>query len=198
MPYAADALQPLSLVSLAPNILIVKADSPFKDVKDLVARAKAQPGKLNFASGGSGTVQRLASELFRQKLDLDMVHVRLQERRPGHRRRDGRPGRLHVQHRGRVLSAGGRGQAARAGRSRRRKRSQRLPDVPTVAETAIPGYEVYEWNGMLAAGGHAAPVAGQAAQGAGRGAEGEDVKQRFDRPGRAAGRLHARASSRPS
>ena len=75
MPYAADALQPLSLVSLAPNILIVKADSPFKDVKDLIARAKAQPGKVNYASGGSGTVQRLASELFRQRLGLDMVHV---------------------------------------------------------------------------------------------------------------------------
>ena len=58
MPYAADALQPLSLVSLAPNILIVKADSPYKTVNDLIASAKARPGKVNFASGGSGTVQR--------------------------------------------------------------------------------------------------------------------------------------------
>lgn len=75
MPYASTALQPLSLVLLAPNVLIVKADSPLKTVDDLVARAKAQPGRLNFASGGSGTVQRLAAELFRQQLGLDMVHV---------------------------------------------------------------------------------------------------------------------------
>ncbi len=75
MPYASTALQPLSLVLLAPNALIVKADSPFKNVNDLIAKAKAEPGKLNFASGGSGTVQRLAAELFRQKLQLDMVHV---------------------------------------------------------------------------------------------------------------------------
>ena len=75
LPYAPTELQPLSLVLLAPNALIVKADSPYKSVADLVAKAKAQPGKINFASGGSGTVQRLASELFRQKLGLDMVHV---------------------------------------------------------------------------------------------------------------------------
>src|SRR6476661_3950842 len=51
MPYAAGALKPLSLVALTPNVLIVKADAPFKDVKDLIARAKAAPGKINFASG---------------------------------------------------------------------------------------------------------------------------------------------------
>src|SRR5256885_4744715 len=58
-----------------PNVVVVKADSPVRSVADLAARAKAQPGKINFASGGSGTVQRLAAELFRQRLDLDMVHV---------------------------------------------------------------------------------------------------------------------------
>ncbi len=63
MPYAANALQPLSLVLLAPNVLIVKSDAPYKNVGELIAQAKgkAQPGKINFASGGSGTVQRLAA-----------------------------------------------------------------------------------------------------------------------------------------
>ena len=56
MPYAANALQPLSLVLLAPNVLIVKSDAPYKNVGELIAKAKAQPGKINFASGGSGTV----------------------------------------------------------------------------------------------------------------------------------------------
>lgn len=75
LPYAADALQPVSLVLLAPNIVIVKPDSPYKTIEELIAAVKAEPGTLNFASGGSGTVQRLAGELFRQKLGLDMVHV---------------------------------------------------------------------------------------------------------------------------
>ncbi|MET1536917.1 tripartite tricarboxylate transporter substrate-binding protein, partial [Burkholderia sola] len=75
LPYARSALQPLSLVLLMPNVVVVKADSPVRSVADLAARAKAAPGKINFASGGSGTVQRLAAELFRQRLDLDMVHV---------------------------------------------------------------------------------------------------------------------------
>ncbi|MFS4518133.1 tripartite tricarboxylate transporter substrate-binding protein, partial [Delftia tsuruhatensis] len=75
LPYARSALQPLSLVLLMPNVVVVKADSPVRSVADLAARAKAQPGKINFASGGSGTVQRLAAELFRQRLELDMVHV---------------------------------------------------------------------------------------------------------------------------
>jgi tripartite-type tricarboxylate transporter receptor subunit TctC len=148
MPYAANALQPLALVSLAPNILIVKAESPIRDVKDLVAKAKAAPGKLNFASGGSGTVQRLAAELLRQRLDLDMVHV-------GYK--SGGPAIVDVTG-GQVdfmfstiaasypLVASGKLRALAVSSP---ERSRRLPDVPTVAESVVPGYEAFEWNGLL-------------------------------------------------
>ncbi|MEH3087940.1 MAG: tripartite tricarboxylate transporter substrate binding protein [Xylophilus ampelinus] len=148
MPYAKDALQPLSLVLLAPNALIVKADSPYKTVADLVARAKAEPGKLNFASGGSGTVQRLASELFRQKLGLDMVHVPYKSGGPAIA--DVMGGQVDFMF-GTVaatyplISTG----KLRALAVSSPQRSPRLPDVPTVAETVVPGYEAFEWNGLL-------------------------------------------------
>lgn len=148
MPFPADALQPMSLVLLAPNALIVKADSPFKTVNDLVAKAKAQPAKINFASGGSGTVQRLAAELFRQRLQLDMVHVPYKSGGPAIS--DVMGGQVDFMF-GTVaatypLITSGRLRALAVSSP---QRSPRLPDVPTVAETVIPGYEAYEWNGMF-------------------------------------------------
>ncbi len=148
LPYAADALQPLSLVLTMPNMLITKADSPYKTVADLVAAAKAQPHKINFASGGAGTVQRLAAELFRQKLGLDMVHVPYKSGGPAIT--DTMAGQVDfmfatVAASHPLVSSG----KLRALAATSPQRSPRLPDVPTVAETVVPGYEAYEWNGML-------------------------------------------------
>jgi len=148
MPFKADALAPLSLVLLAPNALIVNADSPIKTVGDLVAKAKAQPGKVNFASGGSGTVQRLAAELFRQSLKLDMVHVPYKSGGPAIT--DVMSGQVDfmfatVAATYPLISSG----KLRALAVSSPERSARLPSVPTVAETVIPGYEAFEWNGML-------------------------------------------------
>jgi tripartite-type tricarboxylate transporter receptor subunit TctC len=148
MPYAPGALQPLALVSLAPNVLIVRSDSPLKDVDALIAKSKAQPGVVNFASGGSGTVQRLASELFRQKLGLDMVHVPYKSGGPAIS--DVMGGQVDFMFStvaaSQPLIAGGKLRALAISSPRR---SERLPEVPTVAETAVPGFEVYEWNGMF-------------------------------------------------
>lgn len=148
MPFAASALQPLSLVLLAPNALIVKADSPIKSVNDLVAKAKAQPGKVNYASGGSGTVQRLASELLRQKLSLDMVHVPYKSGGPAIT--DVMGGQVDfmfatVAASYPLVSSG----KLRALAVSSPQRSPRMPEVPTVAETVVPGYEAFEWNGMF-------------------------------------------------
>jgi len=178
MPYAANALQPLALVSLAPNILIVKAESPIRDVKDLVAKAKAAPGKLNFASGGSGTVQRLAAELLRQRLDLDMVHV-------GYK--SGGPAIVDVTG-GQVdfmfstiaasypLVASGKLRALAISSP---ERSRRLPDVPTVAESVVPGYEAFEWNGLLLPAGTPEPVAAKLHKALVEVLKEDEVKQRF-------------------
>lgn len=148
LPFKPDALDPLTLVLLAPNALIVKADSPFTDIDALIETAKSEPGKLNFASGGSGTVQRLASELFRQRLDLDMVHIPY---------KSGGPAIVDVMG-GQIDFMFGTVAATyplinsgnlRALAVSSPERSPLLPDVPTVAESAIPGYEAYEWNGMF-------------------------------------------------
>ena len=179
MPYAANALQPLSLVSLAPNILIVKADSPNKDVKDLIAKAKAQPGKVNFASGGSGTVQRLAAELFRQKLNLDMVHVPYKSGGPAIT--DVMGGQVDFMFSTVAASSplvdGGKLRALAISSP---KRAPRLPNVPTVAETVIPGYEVYEWNGIFVPAGTPPEVAGKLQKAVAESLQDADVKKRFE------------------
>ncbi|ADX46062.1 hypothetical protein Acav_2150 [Paracidovorax avenae ATCC 19860] len=178
MPYASTALQPLSLVLLAPNVLIVKADSPLKTVNDLIARAKAQPGKLNFASGGSGTVQRLAAELFRQQLGLDMVHVPYKSGGPAIA--DVMGGQVDFMF-GTVaatypLITGGKLRALAVSAP---ERSRRLPDVPTVAEAAIPGYEAYEWNGVFLPAGTPAPIAAQLQQALAEVLKEDEVRQRL-------------------
>jgi tripartite-type tricarboxylate transporter receptor subunit TctC len=179
MPYAANALQPLSLVLLAPNILIVPAHSPFKNVGELIAKAKAQPGKINFASGGSGTVQRLASELFRQQLKLDMVHVPYKSGGPAIA--DVIGGQVDFMFStvaaSQSLVTGGKLRALAVSSP---QRSKRLPDVPTVAETVIPGYEVYEWNGMFLPAGTPAAIAGKLQQTLVEVLKEDVVKQRLD------------------
>lgn len=178
LPYASDALQPLSLVLLAPNALIVRADSPFKTVGDLVAKAKADPGKINFASGGSGTVQRLASELFRQKLGLNMVHVPYKSGGPAIT--DVVGGQVDFMF-GTVaatyplISSG----KLRALAVSSPQRSPRLPDVPTVAEAAVPGYEAFEWNGMLVPAKTPQPIVDKLQQAVVDVLEDDEVQQRL-------------------
>lgn len=178
MPYAANALKPLSLVSLAPNVLIVKADSQFKTVQDLIAHAKANPGKVNFASGGSGTVQRLASELFRQKLNLDMVHVPYKSGGPAIT--DVMGGQVDFMF-GTVAATsplidGGKLRALAISSP---KRSARLPNVPTVAETVVPGYEVFEWNGVFVPANTPADVTARLQKAVAESLQDEEVKKRF-------------------
>ena len=178
MPYAANALQPLSLVLLAPNVLIVKSDAPYKNVGELIAKAKAQPGKINFASGGSGTVQRLAAELFRQQLGLDMVHVPYKSGGPAIT--DVIAGQVDFMF-GTVAAtyphvSGGKLRALAVSAP---ERSKRLPDVPTVAEAAIPGYEAYEWNGVFLPAGVPAPIATKLQQALQEVLKEDEVKQRL-------------------
>ena len=178
MPYAANALQPLSLVLLAPNVLIVKSDAPYKNVGELIAKAKAQPGKINFASGGSGTVQRLAAELFRQQLGLDMVHVPYKSGGPAIT--DVMAGQVDFMF-GTVAAtyphvSGGKLRALAVSAP---ERSKRLPDVPTVAEAAIPGYEAYEWNGVFLPAGVPAPIATKLQQALQDVLKEDEVKQRL-------------------
>lgn len=178
LPYARSALQPLSLVLLMPNVVVVKADSPVRSVADLAARAKAQPGKINFASGGSGTVQRLAAELFRQRLELDMVHVPYKSGGPAIAdvmggQVDFMFGTMAATY---PLVTGGKLRALAVAAP---QRSARLPDVPTVSETVIPGYEAYEWNGIFLPTGTPEPVAARLHQALSEVLQDAEVRQRL-------------------
>ena len=178
LPYARSALQPLSLVLLMPNVVVVKADSPVRSVADLAARAKAQPGKINFASGGSGTVQRLAAELFRQRLELDMVHVPYKSGGPAIAdvmggQVDFMFGTMAATY---PLVTGGKLRALAVAAP---QRSARLPDVPTVSETVIPGYEAYEWNGIFLPTGTPEPVATRLHQALSEVLQEAEVRQRL-------------------
>ncbi|MGN8083442.1 Bug family tripartite tricarboxylate transporter substrate binding protein [Variovorax sp. 22077] len=178
MPYAANALQPLALVALAPNIVIVRAESPLKSIKDLADKAKAEPGKINFASGGSGTVQRLAAELLRQRLGLDMVHVGYKSGGPAIT--DVMGGQVDfmfstIAASYPLVSSG----KLRALAVSSPQRSPRLPEVPTIAETVVPGYEAYEWNGVFLPAGTPAPIAEKLHKAMVESLKEEEVKKRF-------------------
>ena len=178
MPYAANALQPLALVALAPNIVIVRAESPLKSIKDLADKAKAEPGKINFASGGSGTVQRLAAELLRQRLGLDMVHVGYKSGGPAIT--DVMGGQVDfmfstIAASYPLVSSG----KLRALAVSSPQRSPRLPEVPTLAETVVPGYEAYEWNGLFLPTGTPAPVAEKLHKAVVEALKEDEVKKRF-------------------
>jgi tripartite-type tricarboxylate transporter receptor subunit TctC len=178
MPYTPDALEPLSEVLEIPNVLIVRPQSPFKTVQDLVAQAKAHPGRVNFASGGSGTVQRMAAEMFRQKLNLDMVHVPYKSGGPAIT--DVMSGQVDfmfgtIAATAPLVTAG----KLRALAISAPKRSELLPNVPTVAETVIPGFEAVEWHGMFVPKGTPAPVVDKLHQALAEVLQEPDVKQRF-------------------
>ena len=76
LPFATDkAFAPISLIAKGPNVLVVRADSPYKSAKDVIAAANAKPGKLSYASQGNGTSAHLAGEMFTNLAKVQMTHV---------------------------------------------------------------------------------------------------------------------------
>jgi tripartite-type tricarboxylate transporter receptor subunit TctC len=143
---------PISLVSSAPNLLIVHPSLPVKTVKDLVAVAKAKPGTLSFGSGGNGSTAHLSGELFKMLANVNIVHVPFK----------GAPGAVLAVMAGEVELAFPNLPPAlpqvRAGKLRAvavttSKRFAALPEIPTVAESGVPGYEARAWFGVLAPAG---------------------------------------------
>jgi tripartite-type tricarboxylate transporter receptor subunit TctC len=140
---------PIGLISVGPFLLVVHPSVPVKTVKELIALAKKEPGKLNYASAGNGSANHLAMELFKSMTGLNITHVPYK----------GAPQAVtdliagnidmmfnsiapmlpHIRtHRVRLLGIAS------------SKRSPQLPDVPTVSEAGVPGYEAISWFGLLA------------------------------------------------
>ena len=138
---------PISLVAMQPNLLVVNPELPVKTLAELIAYAKANPGKLNFGSSGIGTSQHLAAELFKRGAGVDIVHVPYR----GNAMIDLVEGRLQMMFETLPVSLS----YAQSGQLRAiaitvDERSKMLPDVPTVSEAGLSGFVSRGWLGVAA------------------------------------------------
>ncbi len=142
------------------NVLVVSPAAPFRSVGELIELAKRQPGKLTFASSGNGTNIHLVGELFKSRAGIDMVHVPYKGSAPALTDLMGGSVTLmfdtipsavsHVKG-GKLRALGVTGA----------QRSPLFPDVPTIAESGLPGYEVVSWYGLIGPAGIPAPIVGR-------------------------------------
>jgi tripartite-type tricarboxylate transporter receptor subunit TctC len=139
---------PIGLIASNPFLLITHPSVPAKSIKELLALAKAQPGKLNYASAGSGAANHLAMELFKSMAAVNITHVpykgapqAVSDLLAGHMNmmfNSIPPVLAHIKaERIRALGVGS------------SKRAAQLPDVPTIGEAGVPGYEAITWFGLL-------------------------------------------------
>ncbi|KRC25522.1 tripartite tricarboxylate transporter substrate binding protein [Acidovorax sp. Root219] len=148
---------PLTRVANVPNLLVANPAQPYKSVKELIAYAKANPGKVNFGSSGNGSSIHLSGELFKSLAKVDMVHVPYKGSAPavtdllGNQigiMFDNMPSAIQHVRSGKLVPIA----------VTTAKRSPELPNVPTIAEAGVPGYEATSWFGMFAPAGTPAPV----------------------------------------
>ena len=157
MPFKESDFAPIIWLAEVPQVLIVHPSLPVKSVKDLVALAKAKPGELTYGSSGNGAINHLAGALFATLTKTNMVHVPYKGGGPASVALIsgeisvilGEPATV-VPH---IRSGRLRAIAVTSGR-----RALALPELPTVAEAGVPGYEVTSWNGMLAPAGTPAAI----------------------------------------
>ncbi len=148
---------PLTRVANVPNLLVANPQQPFKTVQELIAYAKAHPGEVNFGSSGSGSSIHLSGELFKTMAKVDMVHVPYKGSAPAVTDLLGNQIGIMFDNMPSAI------QHVRAGKLRpiavtTAQRSPELPDVPTIAEAGVPGYEATSWFGMFAVAGTPKPV----------------------------------------
>ena len=141
-------LEPVTLVSLLPGVLVVNPALPAKSLDEFIGLARARPGKLNFASQGPATGTRLAYEMLKQTLGLDVVHIPYKGGAPAVQAVVAGEAESMIVNLIEGLPLIRSGQM-RALAVTTRQRVSQLPDVPTLAETVMPGLEVSVWQGVL-------------------------------------------------
>ena len=158
MPYSTEKdFAPVSMIVRSPNVLVVRADSPFKSVKDIAAAAKADPDKLTYASPGNGTSSHLAGALFADMAKVQIKHVAYKGSGPA--LTDLLGGQTDMI----FATSGSVGGFIDSGKLRAlaitsAERSTAYPGVPTVAEAGVPGYATEGWYGFYAPAGTPAAV----------------------------------------
>ena len=153
MPYDhVKDFAPIILVAGVPNVLVVNPSLPVNSVQELIAYAKANPGKLNFASSGPGTSIHLSGELFKVMAGVQMTHVPYKGSAPA--LQDLLGGQVQVMFDNLPPSLPQiKGARLRALAVTSLTRAPALPDVPTIAESGLPGFEASSWFGILAPAG---------------------------------------------
>ena len=143
---------PITLVAITPNVLVVNPSFSVNSVPELVAYAKAHPGKLSFGSGSNGSAGHLAGELFKTEAGVDMVHVPYKGGAPALQALLAGDTQLmfdNLANSTPQLKAG----KLKALAVTTAKRSALAPELPTLAETGLPGFDIYTWWGFMAPAG---------------------------------------------
>jgi tripartite-type tricarboxylate transporter receptor subunit TctC len=158
LPYdpVADFV-PVAMLATYPFLVVVNNDLPVKSIRELIAHLKANPGKVDYASAGNGTGQHLAPELFKMVTGTDMKPVHYRGAQPAYQ--DVISGRVPIffdnMSTAMSLAQGGR---VRALAITSKRRSPLMPELPTVDESGVPGYEYHTWFGFWAPKGTQQPV----------------------------------------
>jgi tripartite-type tricarboxylate transporter receptor subunit TctC len=158
MPYdAVKSFEPVILIGSSPLVLCAGANSPYKTLQDVITAAKAKPGTLSFASPGNGTSPHLAGELLKSTAQIDLTHVPYKGSGPA--LNDVLGGTVPLMFDTMLVV----GAQVKAGKLRpiavaSTKRIASLPNVPTVAEAGLPGFEVVSWQAIFAPAGTPKPI----------------------------------------
>ncbi|QET01550.1 tripartite tricarboxylate transporter substrate binding protein [Cupriavidus pauculus] len=185
LPYDTDkAFAPVVLLGRSPNVLVVRADSPYKTVQDVIQAAKKQPGKISFASQGPGTSAHLAGELFKSLARVDLTHIPYKGAGPAIT--DLLGGQVDLM----FATASAVGNLLEGGKLRalgvttaQRSTSADLARVPTIAESGVPGYVAESWYGLFVPAGTPAPVIARLNAAATKAANSEAFRKRAEAEG---------------
>lgn len=182
LPYATDkAFTPVTLIGRGPNVLVVRADSPYRSVKDIVAAAKAAPDKLSYASQGNGTSAHLAGEMFTNLAKVRMVHVPYKGSGPALTDLMGAQVDMMFATASAVASFVESGKL-RALAVTTEQPSPALKGVPTIAET-IPGYAVESWYGLYAPAGTPGDIVDRLNAAARKAAQSPEFRRKMEQEG---------------
>jgi tripartite-type tricarboxylate transporter receptor subunit TctC len=183
LPYdPVKDFSPVSLVAITPNILVVHPALPVKTVKDLLALAKARPGTLNYPSAGIGSSSHLAGELLRSLAKADIVHVPYKGGGPA--LIDLLSGQMQLMFATMPAAMG----HVKSGKLRpvavtTDRRSQTMPELPTIAEAGVKGYEASTWYGLLAPAGTPASIVTKLHDETVRALKAPDMREKFSGQG---------------
>ena len=150
IPYQFDRdFAPITMVAMVPNMVVVNSDVPAKTIAEFIALSKSQPGKFNYGSAGAGTAHHLIGEMFKLRTGVNLVHIPYKGSAPAVA--DLLSGQVQLMFD--TVTSGL--PQVKAGKLRAlavttAKRSSALPDVPSLSETVLPGFDVGTWFGLLA------------------------------------------------